>query len=69
MQHAAHAAAERGIDGLMLLDARHARESWLRHMRGIMIAVAREVGDLDLASGMPARIIVAISSAAIGTAR
>ncbi len=51
MQFAAHAAAQGGVDELVLLDARFARECGRYHRRGIVVAVAREVVDPHLGTG------------------
>jgi hypothetical protein len=66
MQHAAHVPLQGGIDHLVLLHTRLALEGRRNHGRGIMVAVAGEVLDLDLtASGNAALIMRSISLASI----
>ena len=47
VKFAAHPPAERGIDRTLLRDARLAPKAFRHDPRGIMIAVARQIGDLD----------------------
>ena len=55
VEHAAHPPAERRVDRLVLLDPGHAPETPRDDARGIMVAVAGQIGDLDLRIGNAAR--------------
>src|SRR5687767_16037912 len=50
VERAAHPALERGVDRLVLGDARLALEAVPDHMGGVVVAVAGEVGDGDFGS-------------------
>ncbi len=51
MQRIAHAALERGIDHLMLLNARLANKGGRDDARRVMIAIAAQILDRDLGVG------------------
>src|SRR6266850_877548 len=51
MQHTAHAVAQRAIDHLVLLNLGFAGEGCGNDRGGIVVAVARQILDLDLGSG------------------
>src|SRR5271166_4833703 len=48
MELATHAAPQRGVDNLMLLDAGDATKRLANHGRGIVVAIAREIFHRDL---------------------
>ena len=51
VQFAAHPAAERIVHQFVLLHARYSGERSAHHMRGVVVAVARKIADLDLGIG------------------
>src|SRR5688500_15292960 len=51
VERAAHAAAQRLVDALVLADPRQPADALRHHPRGIVIAVAGKVGDLDAGIG------------------
>ena len=69
MQLVAHAALQRLIDHLMLLDAGLAFEGGGDDGGGVMVAVAAQILDADWASGRPALISRSISPASIAMPR
>ncbi len=69
MQLAAHAPPERCVNHLMLLNPRLALERRRDDVRGIVVAVAREIANLNLASGSDILIRRSISGAFIAMDR